>query len=494
VWEREQLLPLAHTDPEGLIDIILALQEQIQLLQQQVQTLREEVNGYHKRIEELEARSKLNSSNSSKPPSSDGYEKPRPKSLRVKSERPPGGQPGHPGSTLRFVDNPDDFVMHELDGLCPCGCGSDLRDEPVIRYEKRQVFDLPPQKLAVTEHQIEVKRCPISGCEVSASFPEDVHAPVQYGPRFNAWLVYERGQQLMPLERISQMSADLFGAPMSEATIEAACAHTYDRLSAFEDQVVESILRSPVVHADETGLRAEGKLQWLHVVSTPLWTWYGVHAKRGGDAITHFNLLPRFAERLIHDCWSPYFKLGCSHGLCNAHLLRELKYVHEVHLQEWAKQMVDLLAGMYRSVEAARADGAVITAIECASWVEAYRTVLQEGFAANPLSSPVGPKRRGRPKRTKAQNLLARLEEHESSVLAFLHDPRVPFTNNQAEQDVRMMKVQQKISGGFRTIRGAQVFARIRSYVSTARKNGRNVFEDLTAAVQGQPFIPACGP
>jgi transposase len=394
------------------------------------------------------------------------------------------------------VDNPDHLIVHELYGPCPCGCGSDLRNQPVLRYERRQVVELPPQKAVVTEHRTEVKRCPKSGREISASFPEDMgQAPIQYGHRFMGLLVYLRDQQLMPLKRISQLSADLFGRPVSEATIEAALTHVYDELSEFEAQVSDLIAQSPIAHADETGLRVEGKLHWLHLASTPRLTWYGVHEKRGGEAIRHFNLLPRFAGRLIHDCWSPYFKLECDHGLCNAHLLRELKFLHEVCRQKWAKPMADLLVDMHRSVDAAATEGTALTTIECAAWTEAYRTVLREGFAENPEPpSPPGSKRRGRPKHTKAQNLLARLQEHEGYILAFLHDPQVPFTNNQAEQDVRMMKVQQKISGGFRTLAGAQIFARIRGYVSTVRKNGRNVLEDIVAALQGQPFIPARGP
>lgn len=485
MWEREQLLPLS---PPSLIDIILALEDQNRLLQEQL-------DEHRRHIEALESRLKQNSGNSSKPPSSDGYSKPRPKSLRPQSGRRPGGQPGHRGNTLSFVAQPDQTIVHALDGLCPCGCGSDLRGEPVLRYERRQTVELPAPKLVASEHRSEVKRCPRTHREVCAPFPEDVQAPIQYGPRFKAWLVYLRDQQLLPLERISQMSADLFGHPVSEAAIEAAVSRVYGELSEFEERVAEQITHAPVVHADETGMRVAGKLHWLHLASTRQLTWYGVHSKRGGEAIEHFNLLPRLAGRLIHDCWRPYFKLGCGHGLCNAHLLRELKFLHEVGHQQWAKSMADALVSMHQSVEKAAAEGAVLSEIESAAWIEAYRRILRDGIAENPkLPSFGNAKRRGRPKRTKAQNLLARLQEHEASILAFLHDPRVPFTNNQAEQDVRMMKVQQKVSGGFRTFEGAQIFARVRSYVSTVRKNGRNVFEDLAAAIQGRPFIPARGP
>lgn len=477
MWTREQLLPLAQSNPEVLVDIILALQAQVQTLQ--------------KRVDDLEARLAKNSQNSSKPPSSDGYTKPDPKSLRNKSGRNSGGQSGHPGSTLTPASKPDVIIVHRLK-RCPCGCGARLRRQPVLRHETRQVFELPPQKLIVIEHRVEVKLCPNSGREVSAAFPAGVNAPTQYGTRFNAWLVYLRGQQLIPLERISQMCADLFGKPVSEATVQSAVAAACSALAGFENTVADLIAKAPIVHADETGLRVAGKLHWLHVVGTKSLTWYGVHRKRGGDAIKHFALLPRFAGRLIHDCLSAYFDLDCVHGLCNAHLLRELVFLHEVQHQKWAKRMLELLLRMHRSVVACKDRAGPYAAPQLAAWTRKYQAVLRQGFAENPEAlAPPGPRRRGRPGHTKAQNLLLRLQKHERSVLAFLHDWRVPFTNNQAERDLRMMKVQQKISGAFRTLEGAQTFARIRAYLSTSRKNQRDVFADIVAALAGQPFMPS---
>ena len=471
MWQREQLVALARSNPEALLEIILALQEQVQAMQ---------------------LRLAQNSSNSSKPPSSEGYAKPEPKSLRKKSGLPSGGQSGHPGSTLPAAGKPDLIIVHRLKALCPCGCGASLRRVPVLRHDKRQVFDLPPQKLLVTEHRIEVKCCPKSACEVSAAFPPGVNAPTQYGPRFNAWLVYLRAQQLIPLERISQMCADLFGRPVSEATVQAAVATVYNGLAGFEAKVAQLLAQAPVAHADETGLRVLGKLHWLHVVSTKTLTWYGVHRKRGSDAIKHFALLPGFTGRLIHDCWSAYFELHCMHGLCNAHLLRELTFLHEVVHQKWAKRMLELLLRMHRSVAACKAQAGPCALPQRAAWTRKYQALLRQGFTENPQPHPPpGSRRRGRPKHTKAQNLLLRLQAHERSVLAFLHDFRVPFSNNQAEQDLRMMKVQQKISGTFRTLNGARMFARIRAYLSTARKNQRDVFQDTVAALVGQPFIPS---
>lgn len=470
-WTRKDLEVLAQRKPGRLVDLVLDFQ---------------------RRLHALEARLAQTSANSHRPPSSDGYTKPDPKSLRTKSGRRSGGQRGHPGTTLSPVDHPTVTVVHPLT-RCPCGCGADLRRQPVLRHEHRQVFDLPPHQLDVTEHRVEVKRCPTSGREVSAAFPAGVNAPTQYGPRFTAWLVYLRGQQLLPLERISQMCTDLFARPVSEATVQAAVAAAYHALAGFEATAADLIAQAPIAHADETGLRVAGQLHWLHVVSTKTLTWYGVHRKRGSDAIRHFALLPRFAGRLIHDCWSAYFELTCLHGLCNAHLLRELTFLHEVQHQRWAKRMLDLLLRMHRSVAAhkARAGPGPSAAPQWAAWTRKYQAVLREGFAEHPEPHPPpGPRRRGRPKHTKAQNLLLRLQAHERSVLAFLHDSHVPFSNNQGEQDLRMMKVQQKISGAFRTLQGATMFARIRAYLSTARKNQRDIFQDIVAALAGRPFMP----
>lgn len=469
MWTLEQLNALADKRPRKLVRIILDLQTSLQTLQ---------------------GRLALNSGNSSKPPGSDGLAKPAPKSLRKRSGRRPGGQNGHPGRTLLLSPKPDHIVVHQLE-LCPCGCGANLRQERLLRHDKRQVFDLPPQKLIVTEHRAEVKLCPNSDREVSAAFPAGVNTPTQYGARFNAWLIYLRTQQLISFKRISQMCSDLFGRPVSEATAQAALTTAYHALAGFETQVADLIANAPIAHSDETGLRVTGKLHWLHVVSTRALTWYGVHRKRGSDALAHFALLTRFSGRLIHDCLSAYFDLKCEHGLCNAHLLRELTFIHEVLGQKWAKRMLDLLLRMHCSVAAHKARAGPSAAPQWAAWTRKYHALLREGFAENPQPEPLpGPRPRGRPKHTKAQNLLLRLQVHERSVLAFLRDSRVPFSNNQAEQDLRMMKVQQKISGTFRTIEGAQTFARIRAYLSTARKNQRDVFQEIVAALEGRPFIP----
>jgi len=443
----------------------------------------------------LQESAALNSRNSSKPPSTDGYAKPKPKSLRGKSGKKTGGQPGHPGTTLKPVEIPDKTEIHPLSS-CPCGCGSDLSGQPVLDYESRQVFDLPPQKLMVTEHLVEVKRCPISGDLVHTPWPVGVNAPVQYGPNFLAWLTYLNTQQFIPLARVDQMSFDLFGQHVSEDTILTAIKTVGQGLLPFSQTIKEQILQEPVVNGDESGIRVKSKLYWLHVLSTATMTWYGVHQKRGREALDFFALLPEFEGRLVHDCWQSYLDLPCLHALCNAHILRELVFIHEECNQVWAKSLFDILLDMNQKREEQKLVALCFQPERLLEWHQQYQEILNEGREVNPPIIPASdaPIKRGRKKQTKAQNLLDRLDDHENSVLAFLHDFQVPFTNNLAEQDIRMIKVKQKVSGSFRTLEGAELFATIRSYISTVRKQGRSIFQELKAAISGNPFIPDVTP
>lgn len=473
---REELLILARTNPEVLADIILAQQEQRERLE--------------RRVAQLEARLNINSQNSSKPPSSDGLKKPKPKSLRKPSGRKPGGQKGHPGRTLKRVENPDRVVTIPLTD-CPHCDGSSLKDQPAIDYERRQKFELPEPKLEVTEYRAEIKKCPQCAKTVHADFPEHIKAPVQYGPRFLALLVYLRNQQLLPAARIRQLCGDLFGQPASEDVIFRATETCCQRLEPFESELIRELRQVPVLHADESGLRVEGKLHWLHSASTERLTFYGVHEKRGNKATDDFGILPEFKGRLVHDFWKPYFKYDCKHSTCNAHLLRELTFLHEEQGQAWAGEMIGLMLEMNAFAQNKKGEVEQLTQRQKLPWVERFREVVAKGRLANPMieSREEKPKR-GRRKKTKAQNLLGRLEGYEPYVLAFLHDFGVPFTNNLAEQDVRMVKVQQKVSGSFRTQKGAKHFARIRSYLSTARKNGLNLLETISDAMAGKPFLP----
>jgi transposase len=466
----EELLELGQRDLPGLIGYCIVLQDQVITLTQQIAQ---------------------NSRNSSKPPSSDGYDKPQPKSLRMKTGKKTGGQPGHAGHTLQQVNDPDHIVVHRLT-LCSCGCGADISAYPVVRYDKRQVFDLPPKKIEVTEHRAEVKVCPNTGKETCATWPENVSAPVQYGPNFLAWLAYLNVQQLLPCRRIGQMCADEFGLQISDATIQTAVIVVEQSLSAFHSAVIQQLQQAAVVHADESGIRVENKLHWLHVLSTEHLTWYGVHSKRGREAMDAFDILPHYQGTLIHDCWAPYFELPCQHGLCNGHILRELTFIYEELNQPWAYALCNLLLEMNRAASDHKTHGTDFSQEELLLWHDRYKELIEEGLAANPaVPASSHRKKRGRKKQTKAQNLLARLQKHKTWILGFLYNLLIPFTNNQGEQDIRMIKVKLKISGCFRTYTGAQRFVSIRSYVSTVRKNHMQIFPAIVSAIMGKPFIPS---
>lgn len=471
MFTREELLLIAKKNPETLIDIIMVFQEQVQTLT--------------KRVAELEQQIKKNSRNSSKPPSSDGPAKPRTKSLRKKSQKKTGGQKGHKGHTLKKVNDPENIIILPVSS---CSCCNDLSSEPITGYDCRQVFELPKPKLEVTEYQCEIKRCPKCGELVKASFPEFVNAPTQYGPRFRSLLVYLQNQQLIPANRISQIMSDLYAAPVCEATIFDASNRGYENIAPFEAVVKEKLSHSSVLHVDESGARTAGKRQWLHTASTESLTFYGIHEKRGTEAMDHFNILPAFHGRLIHDFWKPYLTYDCYHGLCNAHHLRELTFLFEEQGQDWAKKMFDLLQSMNDLVGKQIKQ---LTPEQKEPYLKQYQDILAGGWKENPLPPQKNKKKRGRSKKTKSQNLLIRFRDHESSVLAFFHDINVPFTNNLAEQDIRMLKIRLKISGCFRTIQGAKQFARIRSYLSTLRKQGKNILESIVQAIAGNPFIPA---
>jgi transposase len=469
LFTREELLPLARSHPEVLVDIILALQERLVQLEQ--------------RVQELEAQLARNSSNSGKPPSSDGLNKPSPKSLRESSGRKPGGQPGHPGHTLQRVKTPDHMEVHRLENCPHCG-GRGLGREPALDYESRQVFDLPELSLAVTEHRAEIKGCPHCGQRVGADFPTGVSAPAQYGPRFQSLMVYLNQQQLLPYDRLAQLCEDLFGQPLSVATLAAANERAYHQLDPFAQALACQVPQAPVVHLDESGLRVAGKLHWLHVASTATLTCYGVHPKRGGEAMDALGIVGACRQWVVHDHWKPYFAYEqCQHALCNEHLLRELKFLWEEQQEVWARQMSDLLVALHRR----RQKRGEFNERQFKRARQRYRNVVRRGRYRHPRLAPG----QGRSAQSKAANLLDRLEDFDWNILAFLWDGRVPFTNNQAEQDIRMIKVRQKISGCFRTLRGAQIFCRIRSYLSTCRKQGRNLWLALQSAINGAPFIPS---
>lgn len=482
MMKREEIQAVYALGP----DAVIALVEQLCALIQEQQS---QLAALTVRVKELEDRLATNSHNSSKPPSSDAFTK-QTKSLRQPSGKQSGGQPGHPGHTLRQVETPNHIIVHPV-AQC-LSCGTELGAVPAAGYEARQVFDLPPLQLEVTEHRAESKSCPGCGAAHRAPFPPAISQAVQSGAGIKGLAVYLMNYQWLPLRRTRELLADLFGPAVSEATLAQAAAFCAQELSDSETLIKQGVQAAAVAHFDETGLYVESQRQWLHVASTESLTHYARHPQRGAQAMDEIGILPAFAGRAIHDGLGSYRHYACDHGLCNAHHLRELTFIEERFAQEWAGKMKALLVEIKDQVGAAKASGRTrLEAATRAEFEQRYGEILGEGLALEATLPPPPAGKRGRKSQSKAKNLLDRLSLYRGETLAFLYDFRVPFDNNLAERDLRMMKVQQKISGCFRTADGATTFCRIRSYISTMRKQGHNVFTVLKSVFAGHPIAPA---
>jgi len=479
--ERAEAVAVYRQGEEACVEVLLKFVAAV-----------EAVERLERRVAELEARLKQNSRNSSKPPSSDGLAKPKARrSRRRRSGRKPGGQPGSEGHHLAQVAEPDLVVLHEP-GRCGC-CGESLAGAELVGVERRQVFDLPPEiSLEVCEHQARRRRCRCGETSVGV-FPAEVRAPAQYGPRLRARVLYLAVYQHLPYERIARLLADCYGASLSTGTLQTIVAQGAAGLEPFLEEVRVQLAGSAVLHLDETGARTAGKLHWVHEASSETLTLYGLHERRGREGIDALGVLPGFSGVAVHDGWAPYRGYSdCEHALCNGHHLRELAGVGEQKGQAWAAAMAELLIELKGAVDSAKDAGA--TALEpgkLAGYRARYRQTIAAGYARNPEPARTGT--RGRPRQGPVRSLLLRLDQHQDDVLRFAHDLRVPFDNNLAERDIRMIKLQQKISGCWRTRQGADAFLALRSYISTARKQGRGVLAVLHAAVQGEPWLPAAG-
>jgi transposase len=470
----------------------MSMEERIATLEALVEQQRKQIEQLLARNAELEAQvahAQRDSHTSSKPPASDGLNR-KTRSLRKPSGKKPGGQLGHRGETLHLVAMPDEIVEHRP-AVCAY-CQTPLTNEAsVVVRERRQVQELPAVRLRVSEHQVLQVRCPACTQVNVGAFPAEAPSRAQYGPQLRALAVYLVEEQLVPLGRVQQLLGDLFGLHLGRGTLVGWIQRAAHVLEPVETQLKAALQQALVLHNDETGMRRGGQLAWAHVASTSRLTHYAIHAKRGREATDAIGILPDYTGVSVHDGWQPYqTHTRCRHALCNIHHLRELTFLEEVYQQTWAKDLKTLLLEMKQIVEQARAGGGrTLPEGDRRALRARYHALLAAGLAANP--PPLRrPGQRGRLRQSPARNLLERLLLGHEEVLAFLEDLTIPFDNNQAERDLRTLKVQQKVSGCFRSEAGADAFMRLRSYLSTLRKQGQALLAALRTLFADQLLYP----
>jgi transposase len=472
-------------------------QRENEQLKQRIQELEFALQAAQQQIVELTARLNQNSRNSHWPSSRDkSRQKKQTKSLRRQSDKNPGGQKGHQGHTLKMSDKPHVVTVHRPD-TCQYCQHPFHNEQQAVAVDKRQVHDLPPLQLVVIEHQAETLNCPHCHQLSQGSFPNDVVVPVQYGPGVQQLAVYLKTEQYIPYDRSRQFFADLFDLNLSPGTLQNIIERTAQRLRPIVEQIKAALINGQVLHCDESGFYIGGQRHWLHVAATQTLTCYYPHPRRGSKATDAMDILPHFRGTAIHDFWSAYRQYSeCAHGLCNVHHLRDLTAVAENDNQSWAVRFKWFLLSVKQIVEQAQLAGATALSKQKVAQIERiYDQLIAFALQANPPPPGGWPKgKRGRVKKTKPRNLAERLDKHRHEVLAFVYDFKVPFDNNLAERDIRMLKVQQKISGCFRSRAGAQDFCTTRSYLSTIRKQGVSIWFALGTVVSGNTFIPDLTP
>lgn len=473
-------------------------EERLEYLEQENKELRQQlaqrdalIEQLLQRVQSLEERLAKDSHNSSLPPSSNRFARQKKvRSLRKPSGKKTGGQEGHPGAMLEISQTPDEVIV--LSPISQCQhCQADLAAVVPKCRERRQVIDVPLPRLLISEYQGEWKQCPHCQGYTSASFPQGVQAQVQYGPRVGAMAVYLLTQQLLPWSRTCEVLSDLVGVKLSEGTLAKLIERAATHLEPVEEQIKDALRQAKVLHQDETGLYVKGQRHWMHVTSTHQLTHYQVHKSRGHEALDAIGILKEFQGTSVHDGWATYFQYGCSHALCLVHILRELTFLAEELGLWWAAKLKKLLLRMKQATDQARAQGMrCLSPPEVADFTTCFLALLDEGDLVHPhVPTPKG--KRGKAKQHPGRNLLNRLRKHQQAVLLFLQRLEVPFDNNLAERDIRMVKVQQKVSGSFRSTDGAVFFCRIRGYLSTLRKQSLHVFSALEATLRGQPLLPS---
>lgn len=476
-----------------VMDELQQLREENTLLRRENQELRARVVGAEARIKQLVELLTQNSHNSNWPSSRD-KSRAKPKSQRQKTNRQAGGQKGHKGHTLPFNLEPDVIQIHRP--LVCDHCQTPLAaDRVASEVHKRQVIELPPLRFVTTEHQAETVMCPGCGETTTAPFPAAVTNPVQYGDSVKQLAVYLHTEQFIPYERSRQMLADLFDLPIAPGSLPNFVQTAAAKVKPVTAAIKEAVTTAAVAHADETGFYIGGQRHWLHTVSTPELTYFEPHPQRGQTATDAIGILPHFMGALVHDAWATYFKYrACFHALCHAHHLRDLTALVENQQQTWAALMIDFLLAAKQAVTTAQQSGrTTLPADQIERIHQVYQGIVNLGLAENPLPEAQSGQR-GRRRKGKARNLVDRFVTQREAILRFVHDFKVPFDNNLAERDIRMMKLQQKISGCFRSTAGAEQFCRLRSYISTIRKQGLSVWEALGSLFNGDVLIPQLTP
>jgi transposase len=479
-------------------ELVKALQDALQenkRLRQELEQAQEIIARLTERLTRLEGQKAKDSHNSGKPPSSDGLKGrvPKTRSLRGPSEKKSGGQAGHPGATLQMVEEPTTRTT-----LTPewCEyCQQDLQQEEIVREERAQVWDLPPLSLQVAEYRAQVKTCPSCQRETRAAFPTGVKtATVQYGPHVRALAVYLHSFHLLPYARTCQLLSDVLGTTFSQASLLAALQEGSEQVEQALQVIKTGLIASAVMHSDETGIRVQGRCKWVHVAATERLTYYQAHRKRGKEAVDAIGILPQFQGVSVHDSLVSYLHYTCEHALCGAHYLRELTYVHEQYGQDWAAEMKTVLLQMKAEVQTARDQGADhLTQEVCDAYEGRYEQIVARALEMHPPPQRLAGTN-GRPKvGDDTRKLLCRLRDYQRMILRFLHQFNVPFDNNLAERDLRMMKVRQKISGCFRTQQGIEIFCRLRSYLSTLHKQRVHLLTALHHLFLGSPLLPSLG-
>jgi len=482
-----EIISLMKEMNSGLTNQISNLNVEVINLNHLVTSLREENNRLLARNIELEAKQNKNSNNSSKPPSTNNNKKPL--NCRKKTGRSSGGQDGHVGNTLLKIDNPDKIIDIRKEA-CNCGCNLSSIEGDI---QTRQVFDLPQMFINVTEYRVHEVVCPDCKKVHITEFPITISQPVQYGDNLQALMVYLSNYQLLPLARTTEVIKNLTGKNISQGTIVNANKRLYDNLEKFEETIKEQLQKATVLHTDESGLRSKGKINWVHVVSTNRVTHYGMHKNRGTIATKEIGILPEFEGTLVHDHWKPYYAFTkCTHAECNAHNIRILKGIHENFAHIWAMNMGSLLIEIKREIDSLKSRGAIfMPESEIRAYDERYKIIIAQGKTEDTEKCSVKiSKTTGKPVKSDALRLLQKLEKYDVETLSFMYDFNIPFDNNLAERDVRMVKLRQKISGCFRGEDGGNWFCRIRSYISTCNKNGQDIMESLKNAIKGEAFIP----